>query len=181
MTTKTELIPTDSEIDAITQVAQLHPGCHVYGTAGQDGYDVLVWATEAESRNDDGAKAIARYTVPYLSHDEGQRGADGHLYIIEEMDAATTADVLDDDMIQRFESRANYDDLADFSDATLAQATEMINGYRQDNTDRIYAVYLPTVGRAGCMAGGNPEWTEAYSATDALERYLGIDGKEMTP
>jgi hypothetical protein len=52
-----------NQSDAIAQVQALHPGCIVDAFTSNDGYDVLVWANESDSVNDDGAKAIARYAI----------------------------------------------------------------------------------------------------------------------
>ncbi len=67
-------IQAHSTREAIAIVRELHPiePVDMFGAADEpvidawesnDGYDVLVWATEADSVNDDGAKAIARYTI----------------------------------------------------------------------------------------------------------------------
>lgn len=40
-------------------------------------------------------------------------------------------------------------------------------------------LYIPSVGRAGIAWGADADWTDADSIEDAIERYLGIDGKEM--
>lgn len=56
-----------SEAQAETLVREMHPGCFVVANEASDAtgsrnhYDVLVWATEADSIDDDGARAIARY------------------------------------------------------------------------------------------------------------------------
>lgn len=64
------------KIDNITidEIEARHQGCHILSNSlgliwdeGTDtnveAEDVLVWATEADSIDDDGSKAIARYTV----------------------------------------------------------------------------------------------------------------------
>lgn len=51
-------------------------------------YDVLVWASEADSINDDGSKAIARKTI------EVDRDADAHAVIAAKM-GLTDADKIE--------------------------------------------------------------------------------------
>jgi hypothetical protein len=57
------MIQAHSEAEAAAIIRELHPDAYTQAFAANDGYDVIVWATEADSINDDGAKAIARYTV----------------------------------------------------------------------------------------------------------------------
>lgn len=48
------------------------------------------------------------------------------------------------------------------------------------NAESIIVLWYPGLGRAGVSYAGSPAaWTDADSAKDALERYLGEDGKEM--
>jgi hypothetical protein len=47
------------------------------------------------------------------------------------------------------------------------------------NSEGIAVVYFDHAGRAGVAWGGGPDWTDAESAEDALERYFGVNGKEM--
>lgn len=44
----------------------------------------------------------------------------------------------------------------------------------------VLGVYYPAIGRAGIAWGGNAQWTDADSALDAIERYFGVDGKEIS-
>jgi hypothetical protein len=48
------------------------------------------------------------------------------------------------------------------------------------NEETITVLYVPEVGRAGIAWGADAQWTDATSVQDALERYLGVDGKEMS-
>jgi hypothetical protein len=43
----------------------------------------------------------------------------------------------------------------------------------------VEVVYLPDDGRAGVDRGGGASWTDAGDPDDALERYLGLNGKGM--
>ena len=45
--------------------------------------------------------------------------------------------------------------------------------------EAVEVVYLPDNGRAGVARGGDASWTDAGGAGDALERYFGVNGKEM--
>ena len=50
--------------------------------------------------------------------------------------------------------------------------------YRSSETvgaDAIEIIFYPEANRAGVSAGGDPEWTDASSAADALRRYLNDD------
>ena len=51
------------------------------------------------------------------------------------------------------------------------------DGYRTGPVIEI--CWLPSEGRAGLACGADADWTDAESAADALERYLGIDNKSM--
>jgi hypothetical protein len=57
-------IQAHSTREAIAIVRKMHPDEPVIDAwESNDGYDVIVWATETDSVNDDGGKAIARYTI----------------------------------------------------------------------------------------------------------------------
>lgn len=47
------------------------------------------------------------------------------------------------------------------------------------NTSAVEVLYLPEVARGGIAWGADAVWTDADSADDALERFFGVDGKEM--
>jgi hypothetical protein len=47
------------------------------------------------------------------------------------------------------------------------------------NSEAVQVLYCPRSGRAGVGWGADAVWTDADSAEDALERYFGVDGKEM--
>lgn len=47
------------------------------------------------------------------------------------------------------------------------------------NQESIIILYLPYCGRAGIAWGADASWTDCNSAQDALERYFGINGKEI--
>lgn len=49
------------------------------------------------------------------------------------------------------------------------------------NEEGVAVLYLPASGRAGVAWGAGADWTDADDAQDALERYFGVDGKEMVP
>ena len=84
------LLIAASEAQAEAIVADLHPGCYVVAqtctdpSGAHNHYDVLVWATEADSIDDDGARAIARYRVERIypralsSRDAYDLGAPAH-------------------------------------------------------------------------------------------------------
>lgn len=40
-------------------------------------------------------------------------------------------------------------------------------------------LWLPDEGRAGIAWGADAQWTDASSPEDAVERFLGLNGKEM--
>lgn len=52
------------------------------------------------------------------------------------------------------------------------------DGYRHQPV--IELLWYEDAGRAGLASGGDAVWTDAQSPEDALERYLGIDGKEIS-
>lgn len=54
------------------------------------------------------------------------------------------------------------------------------NGYRIQ-TDIISILFFPGISRAGLCANGDTSWTDCDSIEDALERFLGINDKEMQP
>lgn len=43
----------------------------------------------------------------------------------------------------------------------------------------VNVLYVPSAMRAGVAWGADADWTDANSAVDAIERYFGIDGKEV--
>ncbi len=45
--------------------------------------------------------------------------------------------------------------------------------------DGVAGQMIYSVDRAGIFFGGDSDWTDCSSAEDAMERWLGIDGKEM--
>ncbi len=47
------------------------------------------------------------------------------------------------------------------------------------NQEKVEVLFLPKHSRAGVVHGGVGDWTNASSPQDALERYFGVDGKEM--
>ena len=49
------------------------------------------------------------------------------------------------------------------------------------NSQLIEILYMPSEHRAGIAYGGPAEWTDADSIEDALDRYFGVDGKEIVP
>jgi hypothetical protein len=51
------------------------------------------------------------------------------------------------------------------------------DGYR--TLPVIEMLYVPALGRAGLACGGDAVWTFAEDPHDALERYLGRNGKEL--
>lgn len=52
-----------------------------------------------------------------------------------------------------------------------------LGGYRTGPPSEM--LWLPAWGRAGLACGGDAVWTDADTPLDAVERYLGIDGKAM--
>ena len=52
------------------------------------------------------------------------------------------------------------------------------DGYR--NGLMLTVLYHADAGRAGVCSNGDSQWTDCGSIEDAVERYLGIDGKEMS-
>ena len=48
------------------------------------------------------------------------------------------------------------------------------------NQQSISVLWVPDLCRAGVCDGGDSQWTDAYSVDDALQRYFGEAGKEMT-
>lgn len=49
------------------------------------------------------------------------------------------------------------------------------------NAEGVSVLYLPDWQRGGIAWGADATWTDADSADDALERFFGVDGKEMIP
>ena len=49
--------------------------------------------------------------------------------------------------------------------------------YIETNSEAIEVAYFPESGRAGISWGSYPEWTDADSVEDAIERFLGINDK----
>lgn len=47
------------------------------------------------------------------------------------------------------------------------------------NQEALEILWLPTIHRAGIAWGADAVWTDAKSAKDALERYFGVNGKDM--
>ena len=86
----TDSLIASSAAQAESLVVAMHPGCFVIAneasdaTGSRDHYDVLVWAAEADSIDDDGARAIARYRVERIypralsSRDAYDLGAPAH-------------------------------------------------------------------------------------------------------
>ena len=47
------------------------------------------------------------------------------------------------------------------------------------NEESITVLYIPSIGRAGIAWGSDAEWTDADSIDDALQRFFGVEDKEM--
>jgi hypothetical protein len=47
------------------------------------------------------------------------------------------------------------------------------------NSEGVDVLWVPDADRAGVVWGAGADWTDAASPQDALERYFGVDGKEM--
>jgi len=81
-----------------------------------------------------------------------------------------------DTLVEVHEDRITAPDLVAII-KTVAPCRTYLAG--PENTQRVQILYLPLVGRAGIYAGADSDWTDCDSARDALERYFGVDGKEM--
>lgn len=53
------------------------------------------------------------------------------------------------------------------------------DGYIETNSQSIEVIFTPDANRAGVTWGADAVWTDADGIEDAIERYLGIDDKEM--
>lgn len=59
------------------------------------------------------------------------------------------------------------------------ESFELYRVASNDVAETGYVVYAPQAGRAGVAWGSESQWTDCSSAEDAVERFLGLDGKEL--
>lgn len=105
-----------------------------------------------------------------------------HNHSGEEMSMTCYDDIQTMDQIDREQYEQHGADLVksfDLSEDDLAQAHELWVA-RAYNRPSIHVLYMPDIGRAGIVHGGDPVWTDAESVMDALERYFGEDDKEIS-
>lgn len=86
------------------------------------------------------------------------------------------------DQITREEFEAGGADLArafDVREADLASEDWELWLAGASNEPAITVLWMPRIGRAGLVHGGDAVWTDADSVQDAIERLLGDEGKEI--
>jgi hypothetical protein len=77
---------------------------------------------------------------------------------------------------QQVEKLSALDLIAEAS--TLNTPYEMWR-YGAYNAEAIEILWVPSVGRAGIAWGADAQWTDADSVEDAVQRFFGVDDKEM--
>lgn len=87
-----------------------------------------------------------------------------------------------DDRITATDLRAEIDEArANERCPRIETALVTILGGRDERpeSEHLQVAFFPTESRAGLAWGGDAQWTDAESIDDAVQRFLGVGGKEM--